>query len=331
MPALPAGDEATSALSAQPKLAWQTDVGFGITAPLVVRGPALFATTTNRTVVAVNVENGRRYWLQRFDGAISTGVAVTEGRVFFATEDMRGEAWALDAVRGRRMWKRRIGSARVRPLISGEHVIFGVQDGSLYALRRSDGEVAWRTRLAGSIALNPILSGQTILTGTTTDSIYALDRADGRVLRRAALPGTPTAPAQVAGNALVLPTNEGGLVTIDLATLDVLARVPLSAPVFAQPQVLGGTVYVLDRDGVVWRLGRGLERVVDLGSAAREAFLAVDNQLVAGLLDGTVRGIDTSGKTLWQYKGERSAAAPIAAAGGALYVSLLNGELLKLQ
>src|SRR5688500_777695 len=72
VPPLPQSDDAPAALAAEPRRVWQTDTGFGITAPLVVRGEALFATTTNRTVVAINRETGRRYWLQRFDGAIST-------------------------------------------------------------------------------------------------------------------------------------------------------------------------------------------------------------------------------------------------------------------
>lgn len=331
VPPLPAAEEVAGAISTQPQKVWQSDLGYGLTAPVSVRGSALFATTTNRTVLALNPENGRRYWLRRFDAAISSGVAVRNGQLFFATEDTRGVAWALDATRGRSLWQRRIGGTRVRPLVLGDLVVFGTQDGHLQALNAQDGAVRWSARLGASVVLEPLLVNERILTATTRDTLYAIDPATGAISVRAALPGTPSAPARLVGNQLVVATHEAGVLSLDATSLNELNRHRVGAPVLAQPQVIQGAVFVLNRDGEVWRLGAKPERLAALEGAARTAFAVAHDQLIVGLLDGRVIGLDLTGRRLWQFQADRSAAAPIAIARGAVFVPLLNGDLVKLQ
>ncbi|HSL69569.1 MAG TPA: PQQ-binding-like beta-propeller repeat protein, partial [Longimicrobiales bacterium] len=122
LPPLPPADPAPAFLPQQPRLAWSRDTGSGLIAPLTARGSALFATTTNRLVVALGNQDGRRYWYQRFDAPISTGVRIDGNRVFFATAALRGQAVALDATRGRKVWSRRIGSTHLPPLMQAGQI-----------------------------------------------------------------------------------------------------------------------------------------------------------------------------------------------------------------
>jgi outer membrane protein assembly factor BamB len=319
-------------LPAAPQLAWQKDVGNGILAPIEARGAALFITTTNRAVVALAHDTGRRYWIERFNGAITTGITIGDGRLYFATADVSGSAHALDATRGRRVWSRRIGPSRTRPLLNNGRVIVGTEDGWIVALRAENGAVAWRTRLSGGVLVPPIFAGNNLLVATAADSLFAVDAATGALQSRAGLPAAPSAPGLLQADTLVLPLQNGMVASINAATLQPLRTFQLTEPVLAAPVELDNSLFVLNRGGELWRLGSARpERVAALGGAARNALSVVDRRLVVGLLDGRLLALDPTGTQVWEYRATRSVSAPVTGVGSALFVPLLNGEVLKLQ
>lgn len=88
-----------------------------------------------------------RMWQTIVGGRLS-GLTVAEGKVFVTSVD-RHTVIALDADTGRRVWSFTAG-ARVDspPTVYRGRVIFGCHDGCLYCLRASDGELAWRFKVA---------------------------------------------------------------------------------------------------------------------------------------------------------------------------------------
>jgi eukaryotic-like serine/threonine-protein kinase len=332
VPPLPLRDSVTVQLPDSPRVVWQENVGTGSSAPLEPRGPAIFATTTNRAVVALAQQTGRRYWLQRFDGAITTGAAVAGNRIYVATERLNGAAYALDVSRGRRLWTRKIGPTRWRALLINDRVHFGTDQGWLYALSAADGSVVWRTHVAGAIVTPPQLQGDAILITTATDSVYRISPADGSVLQRGHIPATASAAGETALDTLLLPLHDGSVIGLQPRTLAVLFQAKLDAPPLAAPKRVGDAFYVLTRNAVLWRIRGGrAERVTEFGGAARGSLAVVGNHLVVGLLDGRVIALDTSGRQVWQSQVRRSVVVPVTAFGDALFVPMINGEVWKLQ
>ncbi len=332
VPPLPPREPVSTLLPDSPRVAWRNDVGSGLIATLAVRGPALFATTTNRTVVALAQENGRRYWLHRFAGAINTGALVGNDRVYFATADLKGEAHALDAARGRRVWSRRIGPSRLAPLLLDDRLHFATDDGRLYALRANDGSILWQTDVSAGLVLSPIPLGNTLLTASAADSVYAIARADGSIVQRAGIAATPSAPAILVGDTLIVPLHNATIVGLDGRTLNRLFEIKLDAPALAPPRRINADIYVLTRNAVLWRIAGGsAERVIELNGSARASLAEVDNRLVVGLLDGRVIALDAGGRRLWELRLPRSIISPAVASGSALFVPMINGEVWKLE
>jgi outer membrane protein assembly factor BamB len=275
-------------------------VGAGNTAALELRGPALFATTTNRLLVSLSQETGRRYWQHRFEGPVSTGAAIAGNRIFVATEQSNGQAFAIDARHGRTVWSRRIGSTRLAPLLLDDRVYFASDQGAVFALSQDDGRVIWQVRLSGSVVTPPQHTAAGILVSTSADSVYLLDPVTGASARRARLSATASAAASVANELILFPLHSGAVVGLDAATLE--PRFQVTA-----------------------------ERLAEFAGAARASLAEVSGRLIAGLLDGRLIAVDVDGKTLWTLQATRSVVAPVAASRDALFVPLINGDVWKVQ
>jgi outer membrane protein assembly factor BamB len=89
----------------------------------------------------------RRRWKVEV-GRKLTAPTVAEGKVFLASVDEH-RVCAMDADSGQSVWHFTAG-ARVDspPTLSQGRAIFGCRDGYVYSLRASDGELAWRLRIA---------------------------------------------------------------------------------------------------------------------------------------------------------------------------------------
>ena len=86
-------------------------------------------------------------WKARLLSCVSAPV-VADGKVF-VTDIHRGTLLALSAATGTTLWHRTLGS-RVDgpPTVWNGLCLIGCHDGSIYALRSSDGALVWRTRIA---------------------------------------------------------------------------------------------------------------------------------------------------------------------------------------
>jgi outer membrane protein assembly factor BamB len=82
-------------------------------------------------------------WKAEFGERI-TAPSIAQGRLFAAIVN-QGRIVALDAATGKVVWTR-VAGPRIDtpPTVHGDQVLFGSHDGYLYALRASDGALAWR-------------------------------------------------------------------------------------------------------------------------------------------------------------------------------------------
>jgi len=312
--------------------AWDQEVGRGLFASPNVIGPAVFVTTTNRAVVALNRETGRKYWERRFNNAITSGVTVSGNRLFFASEDLKGKAYAIDATRGRQVWEQRIGPVRHALAVEDNAVYVGTLDGYVLSLNAQTGRVLWKTRLGRPTSFAPILHGDALLIATSADTLYRIATGNGQVLARAALGGTASADPLVLNNRLYVPLHDSEVITYDALTLSEQARTPTASPVLSSPQAIGTEVFVLTQASELYRLGDGpAQQVASFNGASRGSLTAAGDRLLVGLLDGRLLVVDREGKIRGQVHLGGSIAAPATVADDGIYVGLLRGTMIKLE
>lgn len=118
----------------------------------------------------------------------------------------------VNAARGNLLWTKPANG--VQGIHGDDRLLFGTEaDGTVIALKRTDGERAWsseRLRYRGLSA--PLVAGRSVVIGDATGFIHLLSREDGSLLNRLTTDGSAIVAAPVlAGNTLIAVTRNGGI------------------------------------------------------------------------------------------------------------------------
>ncbi|MBX6362757.1 MAG: PQQ-binding-like beta-propeller repeat protein [Gemmatimonadetes bacterium] len=317
------------------EVAWRAHPGRGLLAPVLLAPPMVFATTEGRIVEALAADQGAVYWARRVEDSMTGGAVAGGGRLYAATSDAEGYAYAIRIGNGGVAWKRGMGGVSRPPLLVHDTLFLASDRAGVHALAAATGAVLWRTKVPAAAESTPVPFGEIIAVAARNDSIYALRRADGRVVARRPLGGGAAAPPALSGDTLFVPLHTAELLALRLPGLDTLFRVRTPQPVEAAPIVApDGGVYLLDRAAAVWRIPPGeaaVERVVALDGAARASLTLGRDRLLVGRLDGTLFALRLDGSIVWRRRFDESIVAPVSLAGGAVYVPLIGGTVVKLR
>lgn len=90
-----------------------------------------------------------------------------------------GNLYALEAATGRTVWTFEVGrQVRTSPLVADGIVYFGDDSGHMNAINVDDGEVLWRQKIA-VIQSSPVISRGTIFFGSNSGVLHAYDARTG--------------------------------------------------------------------------------------------------------------------------------------------------------
>ena len=289
---------------------WKRKVGAVFSAPLVFAN-TLYVGTGEGVLVALDAQTGKEKWRYQGRGGIAQTPATTGELIIFANES--DQVVALEAATGKFKWQFKSESVPDEFALRGhagvavdtELVFTGFSNGTLVALRKDTGSVAWSTSLKGDaerfvdVDGTPIVLGQTLYVTSASGGIHAVDKQTGLVKWRvpfwdAALPSS---------------TGNVGGITTDGKTL------------YASVADLG--TYALDLDGnVLWRVGaRG-------GGEPATPVIFEDLLVYALASDGVFIADRRTGETLEYFDpGHGVSAQPTVTPDGRMFVMSNRGVL----
>lgn len=248
---------------------------------------------------------------------------------------------ALSVADGTEVWRTEIGSVSGVPLVVGDLVYVGTDEGTLYALSAATGKQKWKYAQAGSILRQPVASGDLILFTSSGDRLVALDRDTGKwrwqYEREPPDEFTVRGHAGVAvdGEQVLTGFSDGHLVSVARASGDVLWVRSLAGEakqfvdVDATPIVSGGVVYAASVMGGVYGLSAsdGTERWRVRVAGANQLLLDEGRLFVAGAESG-LHALDRDGNLIWRqgFAGAGDPAMPLTA-GHLLFVTVAESGL----
>jgi outer membrane protein assembly factor BamB len=242
---------------------------------------------------------------------------------------------------GRKEWRfKTTGPVNSAPGFWNDLVLFGDDDGRLYAVSIPDGKEAWRAELGSEILSAPSVSGDRVYVATADGKVAALNAADGRILWEGGrkneftgrikftIRGNASPAPDPAGDRIFVGYSDGVLQSLSAAGGKVLweknlvsdfkdgrERAKGFSDVDGTPLVEGDRVYVATFDGGLFALGKQNGAVVwsrPQGSGVR--ILATGDLLVVAASNGHLtayRKVD--GERVWDSPiGRGALTAPVA-------------------
>lgn len=288
---------------------WRKKFGAVASAPLVV-GTTLYVGTSDGTLIAADAQTGQEKWRYQSRGPISQTPVTTSELVIFSNE--ADQVVAVDAISGKFKWQYKTETPEEYTLrghagvaIDGDLVFTGFSNGTLAALRRDTGSVAWSTSLKADadrfmdVDATPLVMGDRVYASSSSGGVYALDKATGLVRWRVPFwdARMPSSTGNVGGLA-----SDGKTLYVSVADL--------------------GT-YAIDLGGnVIWRVGAK-------GGGEPAAPVVFSELLVYSLAkDGMFVADRRTGETLEYFDpGDGVSAAPTITGDGRLFVMSNRGIL----
>ncbi len=319
-------------------------------------GTVFYGSSADHQVHALDLATGRRRWTFHTDAPVRFAPAVSDGKVYAASDD--GCVYCLAAADGRLIWRfRAAADERVMgneqmisrwPLRSGVLVADGVvyftagmwpADGVwAFALKAKDGAVVWKVRQPAAFAPQGYLAADAkyLLAPAGRSQVWVIDGKTGASRR-----GSGHARAMVAGG-LAVTGSPPFKANESLPIAGSPARRPRTQSAIVWPLAgrgkgrrIKGKGPVAADDKTLYAAGDGKLTAYALGSFARKwevacgrvFALAVAGEVVIAGGDKTVTLLSgATGKTLWTGAADGEARG-LAVADGRLLVSTHTGRI----
>jgi outer membrane protein assembly factor BamB len=221
---------------------WKKHLGAVGSAPLI-SGGMLFIGTMDGELISVDAQTGQEKWRYRSRGPIEQTPTATTDLIVFSNE--ADQVVAVDAYTGKFKWQFKSETPENYTLrghagvtIDGDLLYTGFSNGTMVALRKDTGSVAWSTSLKGDadrfmdVDATPLVLGDKVYGTSSSGGVFALDKATGLVRWR--VPFYDVAQPSETGNVGGIIT-DGKVIYVSVAEL--------------------GT-YAIDLNGnVIWRVG----------------------------------------------------------------------------
>jgi eukaryotic-like serine/threonine-protein kinase len=213
--------------------------------PVIDNGRIYVALTqTEESLVSFNTLTGTIEWRAKLGDIESSPLAV--GTWLFVTT-LDGSLVCVAKADGTIRWKYRVPAQDRAKLIhsspasDGHIVVFGCDDGVLYAVGANDGALLWKTGTRGSILGSPSIDNDNVFIGSLDSSVYCIDLHTGITRWRTPL-GARIFSSQAIGNHRVFVGTAGREVRCLDAETGTTVWIQRTDGVVNSPPLLAGTV-----------------------------------------------------------------------------------------
>jgi outer membrane protein assembly factor BamB len=303
--------------------------------PPVYANGRLYAIDNNGKAFALDANTGKLLWERRIGRLNASSPAYRKGRLYIVNL-VPGHVLKLDAKTGRILWKRSLpGRAESSPLVLGNTVYFGCENGQLFALSTRNGNVRWATTLGGPVKSAPAFSRGTLYVGDYGGYMNAVNAKTGKIKWQSGSLGPGfgasgefySTPA-VAFGRVYAGNNDGRVYSFDAANGTLAWSHSTGGYVYSGPTVASTpstppTVYIGSFDGNIYALDAkdGETRWAhSAGGQVVGSLSAVGNIVyVAEFTNGSTNGYDMrTGRRVFHYK--TGTYTPVVSDGRRIYL-----------
>ena len=154
-------------------LKWRFHAKRAITSSTVGSNQALYFSSMDSTLYALDPHNGWVIWRFRLGKASISTPCIMDDLVFVGAAD--GFIYAVEAKSSKEAWRFRTEhQVNGSPVVYKDSLYCGSVDGSLYCLEYRTGRLRWKFGTEGAITGSPLVYDDIVYIGSTDHQIYAL-------------------------------------------------------------------------------------------------------------------------------------------------------------
>ncbi len=230
------------------RVGW-VSLGDGIHGSPVVSGSMVYIAAANsrESLIAYDLSEGKALWKRDY-GDIEVTPLLLDNRLYFGTT--AGVFLCVERYQGEREWSFRLPETRKRKGIRSSAaafenlVIFGGEDGSVYALDAKTGREQWSYDTGAPIFATPSISNGVVCIGNAQGDFFALDAKTG-AKRWHLSAGTPIyAAASFWYDLVLIGTTGGKLLALNTADGAMRWSVEFNSVINSSAVVSGNIAYV---------------------------------------------------------------------------------------
>lgn len=216
--------------------------------PLVSMSVAYVALSYSKeTLIAYDLLDGKVRWRKMY-GDIETTPLLYEGKIYVANS--WGSLLCIEPREGDLVWQfdlagnRTMKGIRSSPAADDGLVVFGADDGAVYALDLQTGQQRWRTETDAAVAAPPSIDDGTVYIGNLEGTLHALDLESGEIK------WTFDAGAPAFSNALIVRgyavfcTLGGSVLALHMSDGSLAWNTDVGSPMNSGPVAAGEYLYV---------------------------------------------------------------------------------------
>lgn len=268
----------------------------------------VYVGTLSGSMYAVNSSSGEMRWGLETGHPIFSSPVVSENSVYFGNRGYNTSVsspeteyflYNINADNGTLRWKKETGQGMFgSPAVDNGTLYVGDQNGTVYAVDSTDGEVKWQFRIS-----------------------------ENRVSERGSREEFKFVSSLTVSNGTVYVPSYRTVYAIDAGTGEERWNTTITGLVTSSPAVAGGSVYIGDYVGNFHAIEVGMGEVRWTNSVS-ETYISqsspfvVDGTVVFGGVDGDLYGLDNEdGRELWSYETTAPVLSSPAVVDGMVYFS----------
>ena len=262
---------------------WETDLGEPLfSSPVIVDG-RVYIGATDRNLHGLDAANGEKHWKFTSDDWVNAPPSYDGDILAMSSRSTRVELIDTRTARRKLIYDvRGVRKVSGGPVIQGDLVYFGTQDGTVWAIDRNattypleraiqfirvnlyiwglgplpvQKGTVWTHSIKGEMTHAPVVGPKAVFAATDGGRIAAMDAITGRELWASDLGMEITSGLSVAGNTALAGTGDGRVLGLDTDTGALLWEFTTGGPVSATPVAAGGVMYAASQDGKLYAVG----------------------------------------------------------------------------
>ncbi|MBI1804194.1 MAG: PQQ-like beta-propeller repeat protein [Ignavibacteriae bacterium] len=225
------------------------DFGSAIVGTPVIDGSTMYVALTREeeNLISYNLTNGAIAWKKKIDD-IETSPLLVGKRLYLTT--LQGKLMCVEKHNGETAWTYEVPvNARTRmirssPASDSSIVVFGCDDGNIYAVGIENGRLRWTAQTGASVVASPSIRNGKVFVGSLDRNFYAFDVSTGKLIWKQSLGGMIYASQAIGEHSVYVGTAGRNVYCLDAETGGIVWKATTNDVINAAPLLSGDALYV---------------------------------------------------------------------------------------